>query len=263
MLPRVSVLILVVLLFGLVAIVAAQEGCVGEPECYEIPPEEAPVISNWPGDDRLNPVADEYYTVYCNYDLVRVYAGLPSPQEIGSLPIVQILAQPSPFDAGNGFTVSHIDDIVTISGSNGNGPLHPGSKSFSLQQCIERNGNPDIVLLIPAPYIVSTYTIEIQGVSCTIDVYSDGTARQICEREIGAPLPADAPASACLGLPTWEAIGRCLNERIAWNTPAAQVVRFIMQVICQVPLLSFVFLSVPGSRLIKRIRRNSKGAEAK
>ena len=253
--------ILVLLLLVPIMQMSAQEGCVGEEECYGLPPisEGAPPLSDWPGDNRLNPIADEYYSIYCEYDLVRIWAGLPSSQEIGSIPIMQILTAPSPFDMGNGFMINHEGDLVTISGSNGNGPAHPGSKSFSLQQCIERNGNPDISWFIPAPHIVSTSTIEIEGVSCLVEVYSDGTSRQTCEHEIESQPRADLSAAACLGLRTREAMAICLNQRVSWNTPGAQFVRFVLQVICQIPLFTFVFLSVPGSVLLRRLKRNSTG----
>jgi len=117
-----------------------QEECVGEEECYELPLPSEPRPFEWPGDDRLNPAPDEYYSVYCNADVVDVWGGMPSPQEIGDIPLERILNGSFPFDGGNGLTVNRIGDTVTISGANGNGPFHPGSKSFSLEECGERNG---------------------------------------------------------------------------------------------------------------------------
>lgn len=265
MLRRVPVLILVVLLFGWV-VAAAQEGCVGEPECYEIPPEPAPVLSNWPGDDRLNPVADEYYTVYCNYDLVRIWAGLPSSQEIASIPILNLLTGPFPLDGGNGISIARVDDIMTISGTNGNGPVHPGSKSFSLLQCIERNGgvpeaentnNEDIT--VPAPIFSHVEIIQIAGIDCTVNVYSDGSRDEpICEGLIGEQPPDDASILVCLFLSTPEAVGRCMNRRLPSGTPLAAAVRWFLIVVCQIPLLLLGILSVPGSVLLRRIQRRHK-----
>ncbi|MCC6801542.1 MAG: hypothetical protein IT319_01560, partial [Anaerolineae bacterium] len=53
------------------------------------------------------------------------------------------------FDAGNGQTVTRTGDVVIISGSGGNG-AGPGSKWFSLSECIARNGGtPELPPLPP------------------------------------------------------------------------------------------------------------------
>lgn len=118
------------------------------PEC--IPPEPtygSPQQPNtggsWSGfsDGRLNPDMAEYYSVWCRSDLIEVWGGMPAPQLLAAIPIVDVLAlgEIGSFDAGSGLTVSKTGDVVTISGANGNGTA-PGSKWFSLSACLTANG---------------------------------------------------------------------------------------------------------------------------
>jgi hypothetical protein len=121
------------------------------PECYpEEPPYEPPPSGgggagggSWSGysDGRLNPAMDEYYTVYCQNHFLEVWGGVPSPQLISLIPLFDVvnLSDGGSLDGGNGLTVSLNGNVVTVSGSNGNG-AGPGSKSFVLDDCVNRNG---------------------------------------------------------------------------------------------------------------------------
>ena len=98
----------------------------------------------WNGftDGRLSPHMAEYYTVYCHDDLIYVHRANPPPTvTLTEIPIVRV-AQPY---AGSfnqdGITVSYNgQDEITLYGSNGNLAPASGSKTFSLNACIESNG---------------------------------------------------------------------------------------------------------------------------
>ena len=143
-----------VLLYFAVAVLLtsglARADCTGEAECYDSTPapDQAP-HSGWPADDRLNPVQDEYYTVYCHFDQVEVWRAAGGSEQLASIPISRIMAATRPFDGGNGLRVSRSGDQVTISGSNGNNAAQSGAKSFTLSECIERNGGAPTVQTAP------------------------------------------------------------------------------------------------------------------
>lgn len=110
---------------------------VGEPENAPAPP--------WEGfsDGRLNPSRDEYYSVWCHNDLIEVWRSVPESLLLGTIPVLSVFELPEggTLDAANGLTVTrNTSDTITVSGLNGN--LEPawGSKSFSLSECIARNG---------------------------------------------------------------------------------------------------------------------------
>lgn len=104
-----------------------------------------PATARWPGyfDGRLNPASDEYYSVWCQNDLINVYRAVPQVQLIQQIPFSRVLALDvfnRTFDAGGGLILSRNNDYVYIEGNNGNGaPAHDG-KSFSLSDCIAHNG---------------------------------------------------------------------------------------------------------------------------
>ena len=146
---------IVILVIPLANVRVSSQECV-PPECYPeepdpepIPPEQPmPSVSggSWAGysDGRLNPAMDEYYSIWCGNDVIEVWGGVPSPQLIETIPIIDVMMGQSLTTSG-GLTVSRSSDIVIISGSNGNGAAHPGSKSFSLTECLSRNGRtPEI-----------------------------------------------------------------------------------------------------------------------
>lgn len=99
----------------------------------------------WPGlsDGRLNPDPAEYYSIWCGSDHLEVWRGVPSPVLLDVIPIVDVieLAEGGVFETGAVLTVTRNSaDTITIYGSNGNGAPTPGSKAFSLSECIARNG---------------------------------------------------------------------------------------------------------------------------
>ena len=96
--------------------------------------------TQWPDDDRLNPHPAEYYTVYCENDLVRLF--LADGTLINEVPIPDVLelsAEGGTMDVGLGMTVMRSDDLIAVSGTNGNFSGF-GVKTFSLTDCLTRNG---------------------------------------------------------------------------------------------------------------------------
>ena len=138
--------------------------CTGEEECYAtpVPADQQSSRSGWPPDDRLNPVQDEYYTIYCHFDQIEVWRGVGGSVQLAAIPISRVMMSVQPFDS-SGLRVSRSDNVVTISGANGNGPHHPGSKSFTLIECIERNGGaPADTQVVNGPEVGS-----VVSVTCT------------------------------------------------------------------------------------------------
>lgn len=122
------------------------EPCVGSDECYGSPSESgnSPI---WSGfiDDRLNPRMDEYYSVWCEFDLLKIYRVVPETLLIKTVPIRSMIALDigASLDLGDFMTaVRNTADTVTIYGSNGNLSPEPGEKAFSLNECRERSNAP-------------------------------------------------------------------------------------------------------------------------
>ena len=128
------------------------QGC-SPPECYEPPPDNPPPSGEggvWDGysDGRLNPDMAEYYTIYCENDLIEVWGGVPSPQLVKSIPLSDAIALAVGHEQplGNFVVMQRTsEDIITIYGSNGNRAPESGSKSFVLSECVAHNGG------LPAP----------------------------------------------------------------------------------------------------------------
>ncbi len=100
---------------------------------------------NWEGytDGRLNPDPGEYYSVWCVFDRVEVWRGVPEAELLKQIPLADVasLSVGGTLDLGDFMTlVRHSEDTVTIYGSNGNAAPEPGSKAFSLSECVARNG---------------------------------------------------------------------------------------------------------------------------
>lgn len=99
----------------------------------------------WPGfsDGRLNPDVGEYYSVWCNFDRIDVYHDVPETQLLKMIPLADVLGLGvgGTMDLGDFMILARqSEDTVTIYGSNGNRAPDPGEKSFSLAECIDRNG---------------------------------------------------------------------------------------------------------------------------
>lgn len=142
----------------------AQEDCVGELECYEIPGEESsPGITSddsgdgdsdsggadepWSGtlDGRLNPQPDEDFSIYCQNDGVDVWASsveVAGPMETISLRRIIDMAAGTNFTTEGGMTVQKEGDgdTITLTGSPSNNTTGPGRKSFSQAACVGSNG---------------------------------------------------------------------------------------------------------------------------
>jgi hypothetical protein len=149
------------LVFSVTAAPGAQE-C-SPPECPEYPPEEPPPGGesappgggSWSGysDGRLNPDMAEYYSVWCANDLIEVWGGKPAPQLIVTFALVDVLqlGDVGSLNAGS-ITLSRTGDTIVLSGNNGNNAPNPGSKWFSLNECLTRNGRtPELPANLPQP----------------------------------------------------------------------------------------------------------------
>ena len=151
------------LLLLLVAIVgaaptSAQEPCVGEPECYEEPPNRPPRRESsrssgptWSGfsDGRLSPLPDEYYSLWCKHTFLEIWRGVPEGSLLQFVPIWLL----NELDENGGtvtipnydltpFTITRWGDRINVAGNYGNYQPAAGDKSFSLSECIARNAGP-------------------------------------------------------------------------------------------------------------------------
>lgn len=120
----------------------AQEPTYGytyEPPVYSTPESAG---GGAPSDGRLNYVADEYYTVYCAFDALEVWRGVPSGLLLATFSLTDLLALGTGGTrASGGVTVTRIDaNSFMASGSNGNTAPNSGSKVFSLSDCLAANG---------------------------------------------------------------------------------------------------------------------------
>lgn len=111
------------------------------------PPGAGGPVENWEGytDGRLNPDPGEYYSVWCAFDRVEVWRGVPEAELLKQIPLADVisLSVGGTLDLGDFMTlVRDGEDTVTIYGSNGNAAPEPGSKAFSLSECVARNGGP-------------------------------------------------------------------------------------------------------------------------
>lgn len=126
------------------------------PEEPPPPPQDPPPGGeNWPGDNRLNPNRAEDYTVYCQNDQILVW-GMVSvttqePQAI--IAIRDVMNLPV-----GGFLLQYTlairrlsQDEITITGANGYRAPASGTKSFSLSECIARNGGEPPAPDVPNP----------------------------------------------------------------------------------------------------------------
>ncbi len=99
-------------------------------------------------DGRLGYVPDEYYSLYCSGDQLHIWRGVPSGLELGNVSLITLLGMTAGDvrDIGGGMTVQrNSDDMFTVYGSNGNNAPNPGMKSFSMSECIARNGGQPAV----------------------------------------------------------------------------------------------------------------------
>jgi len=140
------------LLFAGVA-VAQQYPCYGQAYCYgqpastttSSPPQSPP----WSGlsDGRVNPDPAEYYSIWCKNGFVEIWRGVPSGSMLTLFSIQHLVnldpnsgTRTIPFGFLLPFTVTRSGDDITIAGNFGNLQPQPGSKTFSLTECLNRNG---------------------------------------------------------------------------------------------------------------------------
>jgi hypothetical protein len=134
-------------------VAAAQEiPCTELPECETPPPVSnqpsanfSPPASVWEGfsDERLNPEMAEYYSIWCLDDVVRVLRGVPTTALIDDIPIEDISNLPAngSLTRSSGLSIMrNNDNMIAVSGNNGNNAPEEGLKIFSLAACLERNG---------------------------------------------------------------------------------------------------------------------------
>ena len=162
----------------------AQDDCVGELECYEIPGEESPGEESpgesgssgggggdadsggadepWSGtlDGRLNPQPDEDFSIFCQNDSVNVWASnieVAGPVATVSLRQIIDLAAGTSFTTEGGMTATKAGDgdTITLTGSpSNNGGV--GSKSFSLAACVASNGGEPAAEAAPVEIVENT-----------------------------------------------------------------------------------------------------------
>ncbi|MCI0710306.1 MAG: hypothetical protein L0154_09105 [Chloroflexi bacterium] len=105
-------------------------------------PDDAPPWSGY-FDGRLNPDPAEYYSIWCQYDLIEIYRSVPESELLKNIALRAVvdLSVGDVLDPGDFMTlVRNTSDVITIYGSNGNSAPDSGQKSFSLSECIARNG---------------------------------------------------------------------------------------------------------------------------
>ncbi len=152
---KTHIVTLVILLAALIfvgATSAQQYPCYGYAHCYGLPASgggSQPQSPPWSGltDGRVNPVIDEYYSIWCKNSFVEIWRGVPSGSMLTMFSIQHLVD----LDPNGGtrtipngfllpFTVTRHDDLITISGNFGNLQPQPGSKTFTLSECLVRNG---------------------------------------------------------------------------------------------------------------------------
>jgi hypothetical protein len=106
-----------------------------------------PAAGAVPPDDPLNPQLGDYYSLYCLSDALEVWRSVPADEQLTTVSIAQVvsLGQGESLELDDFMTLARdAADVATVYGSNGNQAPLAGSKSFSLSECIGRNGGlPD------------------------------------------------------------------------------------------------------------------------
>lgn len=94
-------------------------------------------------DGRLNYDAAEYYTLYCAFDYLEIWRGVPSGMLLHSVPLLNLLAlEIADTYSYEGIAIVRSSDAwFTVYGSDGNTAPQAGSKLFSMTDCIARNGS--------------------------------------------------------------------------------------------------------------------------
>ena len=128
------------------------------------------------GDGRLNPEVLEYYTIYCHDDFVDVYRA--DGNLLNQIPLANLIALNSSggtWAIGRDMSVTRVGDSITIYGPNGNNGGEPPSKSFTLGDCVVKNGR------VPAPVSPSG------GTSFALQAeQDDATAATTCTHTVSA-----------------------------------------------------------------------------
>ncbi len=168
---------------------------------YEPPIYSTPFSSGGaPSDGRLNYLPDEYYTVYCAFDQLEVWRGVPSSGLLATFPLIELLALANGGTVEqSGVTVTRADDSnFIVSGSNGNTAPNPGSKLFTMTDCIAANGSTPAV----PPAQGDPDPLGGEPLSCAEDDMQpqcfDGTG-QWCSRYVSAH-PSQPLLSECSDL---------------------------------------------------------------
>lgn len=157
----------------LVPTVWMQEECFGEYECYDFDEDECfgefecydfddnpDQDSVWDGytDGRLDPDPAEYYSVWCNADMIEVWRSVPSTERLQTIPIldaINIRGLGAGIDLGDTMQIVRLSEtLFGIFGSNGNLAPQSGEKVFDMTTCIERNGGLPEAAPAPTPATV-------------------------------------------------------------------------------------------------------------
>jgi hypothetical protein len=155
LMPRKTLTVMLIVLFATLLFggtaSAQQYPCYGYAHCYGLPASSGsqPQSTLWSGftDGRVNPVVDEYYSIWCKNSFVEIWRGVPGGSMLQMFSIqhlVDLDSNGGTLTIPNGFllpfTVTRADDLITISGNFGNLQPQPGAKSFNLSECLARNG---------------------------------------------------------------------------------------------------------------------------
>jgi hypothetical protein len=140
--------------------------------------------------EPVNPEPDEYYSIQCTTNAIWVWRTMPNLMLVTGIPLLQVnaLSDGGSFIGTFEVMVTRNGDTITLSGTNGNLAPQPGEKSFSWNECIERNGGLpelpfDLETLTDEQRACLTLPTEQEKVSCLNALGSDSDASnpQTCE----------------------------------------------------------------------------------
>jgi hypothetical protein len=140
--------------------------------------------------ERVNPEPDEYYSIQCTTNGIWVWREVPVSSLVTLIPIFQVeaLSDGGSLVAPGNVSVTRSGDTITLSGDSGNLAPQAGEKSFSLNECIERNGGlPELPFELEAPTDEEATCLRLpteqETVTCLENLSSDSdTANtQTCE----------------------------------------------------------------------------------
>ena len=160
-----------------------------------LPNQQFPCFGDEGCPERVNPEPDEYYSVQCTTNTIWIWRSVPALSIVTFITFYQVgtLGDGSSLSAPGNVSMTRHGDMMTLSGDNGNLAPQPGEKSFSWNECIERNGGlpelPPITQELSDEQIAClTLTTEQETADCLAALAAEvdnGTA-QTCNNELYA-----------------------------------------------------------------------------